>query len=89
MNFFDLDSVVKHSFKRSMAAVRSFEGFEGFHDEVSKVKFQPSLQLSTDIHKDTCTHTHTWMYAHTWMCMHTNTHERAHTQTHTNTDRHS
>ena len=44
MNFCDLNSVVKHAFKRLLAAVRSFEGFEGFHGESSKVKFQPSLQ---------------------------------------------
>ena len=45
MNFCNLDSVVKHAFKRSLAAVQSFEGFKGFHGEGLKVKFQPSLQL--------------------------------------------
>ena len=44
MNFCDFNSVVKHAFKRSLAAVQSFEGLEGFHGEGSKVKFQASLQ---------------------------------------------
>ena len=44
MNFCDLDSVANHAFKRSLAAVRNFEGFEGSHGKGSKVKFQPLVQ---------------------------------------------
>ena len=40
MNFCNLDIVVKHALKRSLAAALSFEGFKGFHGEGSKVKFQ-------------------------------------------------